>query len=83
MNLRFHPLSSDLPRPRAGGGKWRPLFGLGLLLSLLAEPAAQAQTGGPTPGTSPTAIPLDGGASLLLIGGVGYALRRLRRRPKS
>lgn len=85
MTRRFHHLPSGRPRPCAGGGPCRPLFGLGLLLglSLLAEPAAKAQTGGPTPGASPTAIPLDGGASLLLIGGMGYALRRLRRKPKS
>lgn len=85
MNTRIHHLSSNLPRPRVGGGKWRPLFGLGLLLGLglLAEPAAQAQTGGPTPGGGATAVPLDGGASLLLLGGVGYALKRLRRKPKS
>jgi len=45
---------------------------------------SQAQapgSGGPTPtDPQPTDVPLDGGASLLLAGGVGYALRRLRRR---
>ena len=48
----------------------------------LASLAARAQptTGGPTPGTQPTPVPLDGGASLLLAGGVGYAVRRLRQR---
>ena len=39
-----------------------------------------AQTGGPTPGGSPTAVPLDGGASLLLAGGVAYGLKHLRAR---
>ena len=56
---------------------------------VLAAPAAWAQpgSGGPGPGTQPpdpTAVPLDGGASLLLASGVGYAVRRLRqkRRPR-
>lgn len=39
---------------------------------------AQPDTGGPAQ-AAPTAIPLDGGVSLLLAGGVGYAIRRLRR----
>ncbi|RTQ49591.1 hypothetical protein EJV47_12270 [Hymenobacter gummosus] len=62
---------------------WRPAL-LGALL-LLAAPA-QAQTdpgsGGPVPGNQPdpTAVPIDGGASLLLAGGAAYALNRLRRR---
>ena len=56
-----------------------------LLLVILVH-AAYAQTpgsGGPTPGTptaDPTAVPLDGGASLLLAGGAAYALKRLRKR---
>ncbi|MFD2783891.1 PID-CTERM protein-sorting domain-containing protein, partial [Hymenobacter rubripertinctus] len=38
-------------------------------------------SGGPIPAPAdPTAVPIDGGASLLLAGGVGYALRHLRRR---
>ena len=40
-----------------------------------------AQTGGPTPGggtNDPTAIPLDGGASLLLASGVAYGIKHLR-----
>lgn len=47
--------------------------------ALLLAVGAQAQTpadGGPAP-SAPTAIPLDGGASLLLAG-IGYAVRRLR-----
>jgi len=48
--------------------------------SLLSLPAvAQPGSGGPTPGAT-TAVPIDGGASLLLAGGVGYALKRLRRK---
>ena len=41
--------------------------------------AAQPNSGGPQPGAGPTATPLDGGASLLLAGGVAYGLRRLRQ----
>lgn len=43
---------------------------------------AQPGSGGPAPGTSPTAVPLDGGATLLLAGGVAYGIRRLRQRRK-
>ena len=39
-------------------------------------------TGGPTPTAAPTAIPLDGGASLLLAAGAAYGLKRLRRKPR-
>ena len=54
------------------------------LLLLLAgagvqHAAAQPSSGGPQPGAGPTATPLDGGASLLLAGGVAYGLRRLRQ----
>ena len=56
-----------------------------LLLLLSGLPylvSAQPSSGGPGPGTppAPTETPLDGGASLLLAGGVAYALRRLRPR---
>ena len=37
-------------------------------------------SGGPTPGVVPTAVPIDGGASLLLAGGAAYGLRKLRQR---
>ncbi|MDQ2771860.1 MAG: hypothetical protein M3Y54_15330 [Bacteroidota bacterium] len=52
------------------------------LTLLLAGGLAQAQApadGGPTP-VAPTATPLDGGASLLLAGGLAYGLRKLRQR---
>ena len=53
-------------------------------LLLSAGRWAQAQTPGstgPTPqAPDPTAVPLDGGASLLLASGVAYGLRRLRQR---
>ena len=54
-----------------------------LALGGLAGHAAHAQsptTGGPTP--APAAVPLDGGASLLLASGVAYGLRHLRQRRK-
>ena len=63
--------------------KYSFLFVTGLLLSGLLTSPAQAQapgSGGPTP--QPTAVPLDGGASLLLASGVAYGLRRLRQRRK-
>ncbi|MDO7884108.1 PID-CTERM protein-sorting domain-containing protein [Hymenobacter cheonanensis] len=53
-----------------------------LLAGSLQQALAQSPTtGGPTP-QSPTAteVPLDGGASLLLAGGVAYGLRKLRQR---
>ena len=51
---------------------------------LLAAGLAFAQApadGGPSP-AAPTATPLDGGAALLLAGGLAYGLRRLRQRRK-
>jgi hypothetical protein len=54
---------------------------------LLAGPAfAQDEdpgSTGPQPGAPvppPTGVPIDGGASLLLAGGVAYGLKKLRRR---
>lgn len=62
----------------------KSLFGLCLLalLALRVAPAlAQPGSGGPGPGTpDPTAVPLDGGASLLLAAGAAYGWRRLRQR---
>ncbi|MCC3155385.1 hypothetical protein Q3A66_20415 [Hymenobacter sp. BT770] len=63
------------------------LKNLFLASALLLAFGAQAQpgSGGPAPDKvpDPTAVPLDGGASLLLAGGIGYAVRRLRqRRPR-
>ncbi|RTQ46813.1 hypothetical protein EJV47_20795 [Hymenobacter gummosus] len=61
------------------------LLGACLVFSLVTL-SAQAQTdpgsGGPVPGNQPdpTAVPIDGGASLLLAGGAAYALNRLRKR---
>lgn len=55
-------------------------------VALVFGTVAQAQTdtpgsGGPTPiNPNPTAVPIDGGASLLLAGGVALGLKKLRER---
>ena len=49
-------------------------------LSSAAALAQTPSTGGPAPTPAATAVPLDGGASLLLAGGIGYAVRKLRQR---
>jgi len=57
-------------------------FSLSLLLLGITQLSALAQgpgVGGPRPGVT-TEVPIDGGASLLLAGGVAFGLRRLRRR---
>ncbi|WP_035562619.1 PID-CTERM protein-sorting domain-containing protein [Hymenobacter sp. IS2118] len=58
------------------------LTALSLTLSALSGlPAlAQPSSTGPRPDAAPTAVPIDGGATLLLAGGVAYGLRRLRQR---
>ncbi|WP_400191262.1 PID-CTERM protein-sorting domain-containing protein [Hymenobacter sp. B81] len=55
------------------------LLGAALLSSAAAQAQGNPGSGGPQPG-QPTAVPIDGGASLLLAGGAAYALNRLRRR---
>ena len=63
-----------------------------LFLLLLTLPAAAQDpgTGENSPGgpqqqapADPTGVPIDGGASLLLAGGVAYGLRRLRQRHRA
>ena len=64
-----------------------------LFLLLLTRPAAAQDpvpgTGENSPGgpqqqpTAPTGVPIDGGASLLLAGGVAYGLRKLRQRHRA
>ena len=55
----------------------------GLVLSLPPPPAQAQDNGGPPIENAPTGatgVPIDGGASLLLAGGVAYGLRRRRRK---
>lgn len=61
----------------------RLLPALALALAFADAILAQPGTGGPGPGTpDPTTVPLDGGASLLLAGGVAYGIKHLRNRRK-
>ncbi|MBG8555323.1 MULTISPECIES: PID-CTERM protein-sorting domain-containing protein [Hymenobacter] len=60
------------------------LKGMLLLAVLLSAQLTWAQSdtppeGGPMP-DDPTAVPIDGGASLLLAAGVGLGVRQLRRK---
>ena len=63
-------------------------FLVALLLSLgLVNALAQGNDPPDTPGPTPTPpdpieIPIDGGASLLIAGGVAYGLKKLRDRRK-
>lgn len=65
------------------------LFVAALLAASPLLPGLRAQdpgVGDSSPGgpqqqqQTPTSVPIDGGASLLLAGGVAYSLRRLRRK---
>ncbi|WP_210514094.1 PID-CTERM protein-sorting domain-containing protein [Hymenobacter terricola] len=51
---------------------------VGCVLFTAAAAVAQPGSGGPTPGTTPTDTPIDGGVSLLLAAGGAYGLKRLR-----
>jgi len=55
------------------------LFTAALLVASWSLAQAQPGSGGPAPGAV-TTTPVDGGASLLLAGGLGYAVRKLRQR---
>ena len=55
-------------------------FRLLVLCAITSLPVlAQPGSGGPTPGAT-TVIPIDGGASLLLAGGLAFGLKQLRAR---
>jgi hypothetical protein len=65
----------------------RPALLLGVLLAAAVASHAQApgnggSTGGP-PQPEPTAVPLDGGASLLLASGVAFGLKKIRDRRRA
>ena len=51
--------------------------GICLLAGSLVPALGQPGSGGPQP-EAPTAVPIDGGASLLLAAGAAYGLKRLR-----
>jgi hypothetical protein len=60
----------------------RFLPALALIVAFSGTVLAQTPAdGGPAP-TSPVPVPLDGGVSLLLAGGVAYGLKQLRNRRK-
>lgn len=66
---------------RSFSSKFLLAAGLVLLLPATAAWAQAPGSGGPEPEEPPvTSVPLDGGASLLLAGGVAYGLKRLRKR---
>jgi len=63
----------------------RRLLAAAVLATAGALVPAAAQTGTPSvpgPAPDPTTVPIDGGAGLLLAGGVAYGLRQLRQRRK-
>lgn len=60
----------------------RLLPAFALVVALGEAVWAQPGSTGPTPGAAPTAVPLDGGAALLLAGGVAYGIQHLRNRRK-
>ena len=60
----------------------RILPALALVVTTGTIALAQPTNGGPGPDPDPTAIPIDGGVSLLLAGGVAFGIKRLRARRK-
>lgn len=52
--------------------------GVCLLAGAFTPLAAQPDSGGPLPGNTATAVPLDGGVSLLIAAGAAYGLKRFR-----
>ena len=47
-----------------------------------AQQVGEPVSGGPVPGSS-TAVPVDGGASLLAASGIAYGIKRIRARKKA
>ncbi len=59
----------------------RYILAFAFIFSALLSQAQAPGSGTPVPqDPAPTAVPLDGGASLLLASGVAYGLKRLRQR---
>ncbi|GAB3635107.1 hypothetical protein GCM10027422_06970 [Hymenobacter arcticus] len=64
----------------------RYFLAFAFIFSALLSQAQAPGSGTPTPedpAPDPTAVPLDGGATLLLASGVAYGLKRLRQRRTS
>ena len=61
----------------------RALGGAALCLLLTAATAAAQSPGSGGPAPQPAAVPLDGGASLLLASGVALGLKKLRNRRRA
>lgn len=63
----------------------KALPALALVVALSGAALAQGPPpgGAPEPSTPATGVPIDGGASLLLAGGVAYGLKRLRQRRRA
>ena len=60
------------------------LVGITLLFSVpvLAQQSGEPGNGGPAPAAT-TAVPVDGGASLLLVAGIGYGIKKVKARRKA
>ena len=80
-SLIIFSLHSLQPRHMKSFLLFRLLPALTLVMALADVVLGQPGSGGPGPGGNPAAqVPLDGGVSLLLAGGVAYGLKRLRER---
>ncbi|WP_375437287.1 PID-CTERM protein-sorting domain-containing protein [uncultured Hymenobacter sp.] len=56
----------------------RYLLGTALFIAALSAAQPASAQGPGSGGPTPTAVPIDGGASLLLAAGAAYGLKRLR-----
>ena len=57
------------------------VFLTALSISVSADPGDPGNLG-PTPTPQPVGVPVDGGASLLAAGGIGYALKKYKAAKK-
>ena len=53
-----------------------------IVFGTAAQQSGEPGNSGPTPGAA-TAVPIDGGASLLAAAGISYGLKRLRKHRKA